>query len=179
MATKERVAIFLDGSNFYHYLRRLDLRDLLQFDYAKFSSYLARGRKVISAAYYIGKVREEPGNSQSRQLMAAQQRLVGKLTKMGWAIKYGHMLKHHNIYHEKGVDVQIAVDLLRGAYKNYYDIAILVSSDTDLIPAIRELQSEKKQLEYVGFSQQPSYGLIKHSDVLNILKREDLTQFLP
>src|SRR5947209_4137294 len=82
-------------------------------------------------------------------------------------------------YREKGVDVLIAVELLRGAYRDTYDTAILVSSDTDLIPAIQEIRQAGKHLEYVGFSHRPSYGLIKNSDIRTLLKREDVAQFLP
>lgn len=63
--------------------------------------------------------------------------------------------------------------------KNVYDTAILVSSDTDLIPAIQYLREEGKKLEYIGFSHQPSYGLIKYSDVRTLLKKEDIEQFQP
>lgn len=42
------------------------------------------------------------------------------------------------IYHEeKETDVNIAVHLLNEAYKNTYDKAIMVTTDTDLIPAIQ------------------------------------------
>jgi len=78
---------------------------------------------------------------------------------------------------EKGADVQIAVDLLIGAYENLYDTAILVSSDTDLIPALAKARSMKKKIEYIGFSHKPSYGLITHSDIRRLLTKEDIEQF--
>ncbi len=37
---------------------------------------------------------------------------------------------------EKGVDVSIAIDLIHMAYKNEYDVAIVVSQDWDFKPAI-------------------------------------------
>ncbi|OGY36636.1 MAG: hypothetical protein A3I08_01260 [Candidatus Andersenbacteria bacterium RIFCSPLOWO2_02_FULL_46_11] len=103
--------------------------------------------------------------------------MMAWLNQCGWKIEFGHMLRNMGIYHEKGVDVHMAADLLRGAYKNLYDTAILVSSDTDLIPAIQYLREEGKKLEYIGFSHQPSYGLIKYSDVRPLLKKEDLEPF--
>ena len=48
--------------------------------------------------------------------------------------------------------------------KIYYDTAILVSSDTDLIPALIKVREMKKKVEYIGFSHKPSYGLITHSE---------------
>jgi len=37
---------------------------------------------------------------------------------------------------EKGIDVRLAVDLVRLAYENAYDVGIVFSADTDLLPAI-------------------------------------------
>jgi len=55
-------------------------------------------------------------------------------------------------YREKGIDVKLATDLIVGAVDNQYDTALIVSSDTDLIPAIDWVRSRKKKIEYVGFS---------------------------
>lgn len=177
MNKSERVAILVDGSNMYHYLKGLGYEPKIQFEYRKFGEWLSGGRQIVSATYYIGKVRADQ-SAQSQRLRVNQQRLMSWLAQCGWDIEFGHMLKNKSVFHEKGVDVHIAADLLRGAYKNFYDTAILVSSDTDLIPAIRYMREEGKKLEYVGFNHQPSYGLIKYSDVRTLLKRVDIDQFL-
>lgn len=72
----------------------------------------------------------------------------------------------------------IAVDLLVGSYEDIYATAILVSSDTDLIPAIEKVRLKGKKIEYIGFSHKPSYGLIKNSDIRRLLTKEDLLPFL-
>jgi uncharacterized LabA/DUF88 family protein len=178
MSSKERILIIIDGNNFYHRLKELNLKNLLSFDYEKFVKFLVRGEKIIiSKNYYIGAIREESNNPKSKELMINQQKLISKLQKDGWIIKFGHMLKS-NGYREKGVDVQIAVDLLIGAYENLYDAVILVSSDTDLIPALIKVQEMKKRIEYIGFSHKPSYALIKHSDTRRLLTKEDIKEFL-
>src|SRR3989344_8418989 len=135
MNEEKRVFIIIDGNNFYHRLKELGLVNLLSFDYEKLTKFLIGRRFLVSKNYYIGAIREEPNNPKSKELMIGQQKLVGKLQKDNWVVKFGHMLKTDD-YHEKGVDVQIAVDLLIGAYEDLYDTAILVSSDTDLIPAL-------------------------------------------
>ena len=176
MNNNERVFIIIDGNNFYHRLKELKLTNLLSFDYEKFAQFLFGRRILASKNYYIGAIREERNNPKSRELMIGQQKLIGKLQKGNWVIKFGHMLKTDE-FHEKGVDVQIAVDILIGAYENLYDTAILVSSDTDLIPALAKARSMKKKIEYIGFSHKPSYGLITHSDIRRLLTKDDLQQF--
>jgi len=177
MNENERIFIIIDGNNFYHRLKELKFRHLLSFDYEKFVQFLLRKEKLlISKNYYIGAVREEPNNPKSKKLMIGQQKLTGKLQKGGWVVKFGQLLKDGS-YHEKGVDVQIAVDLLIGAYENLYDTAVLVSSDTDLIPALIKIREMKKKVEYIGFSHKPSYGLIARSDIRRLLTKEDIEQF--
>ncbi|QQG42411.1 MAG: NYN domain-containing protein [Candidatus Giovannonibacteria bacterium] len=177
MDEKERIFIIIDGNNFYHRLKELKLTNLLSFDYEKITRFLVGRRFLMSKNYYIGAIREEHNNPKSKELMTGQQKLTGILQRDGWIVKFGHMLKTDG-YHEKGVDVQIAVDLLIGAYENLYDTAILVSSDTDLIPALAKVRSMKKKVEYIGFSHKPSYGLITHSDIRRLLTKEDINQFL-
>ena len=82
-----------------------------------------------------------------------------------------------NVYKEKGTDVKISVDLIVGAVDNLYDTAILVSSDTDLIPAIRYIKYKKKKLEYVGFAHAPSLGIQKYANLSILLLPRDIERF--
>lgn len=173
-----RTFLLIDGNNFYHRLKELQIPALLNFDYEKFAQMLVGKRRLASKRYYIGAIREERNNPKSKTLMINQQRLVGILQKNNWEVHFGHMLKTDSVYHEKGVDILMAVDLLVGAYENLYDSALLVSSDTDLIPALQKVRSMGKKIEYIGFSHQPSYGLITHSDIRRLLTKEDLEPFL-
>lgn len=86
-------------------------------------------------------------------------------------------MKNDGVYHEKGVDVKIAVDLLVGAYENLYDTAVLISSDTDLIPAIEKIKQLGKVIEYIGFSHKPSHGLIRSATETRLLTKNDMKEF--
>ena len=176
----ERLFLIIDGSNFYHRMRELHLVHLLSFDYGEFAQFLRRKNHTIAeCCYYIGLVREDMHDEKSRTLMKNQQKLVSRLQKQGWKVKFGHMLKTNDIYLEKGVDVQIAVDVVAGAYEDHYDRVVLISSDTDLLPALEKVRAKGKKVTYIGFSHKPSHALIEHSDVRRLLTREDLEQFLP
>ena len=87
-------------------------------------------------------------------------------------------MENDGVYHEKGVDVKLAIDLLIGAYENLYDSAILISSDTDLIPAIKKVKFLKKEVEYIGFAHKPSFGLQKVVSLSRLLIKEDLENFV-
>ena len=150
MNEKERIFILIDGNNFYHRLKELKLNNLLSFHYEKLSDFLTGQRLLIFKHYYIGAIREEQGNPKSKELMRGQRKLTSILQRDGWIVKFGHMLKTDG-YHEKGVDVQIAVDLLIGAYENLYDTALIISGDEDFVLAIRKVQKLGKKVENIYF----------------------------
>lgn len=53
---------------------------------------------------------------------------------------------------EKGVDTRIVTDLFAGAINGTYDVALLVSNDSDFCPAIGTIQDRlDKQVVHVGF----------------------------
>lgn len=53
---------------------------------------------------------------------------------------------------EKGVDTFIATDMIRLAWEDAYDLAVLATSDRDLIPAVQFLTDQKgKRIIQVGF----------------------------
>jgi uncharacterized LabA/DUF88 family protein len=54
-------------------------------------------------------------------------------------------------FREKGIDIAIATDMFRLAWENAYDIAILVSSDSDFIHAVRFLNEKGKKVIHAGF----------------------------
>ena len=90
---------------------------------------------------------------------------------------------------EKGIDVKIATDLIVGAIDNKYDIAVVISSDADLVPAIDWVRNRTdKMVEYVGFSiideadegksTKPTLTLIAKTDIPRTLVASDLAQFI-
>ena len=132
---------------------------------------------IASKKYYIGAIREKRGNKKSKTLMRNQRVLTGRLKREGWELGFGHMLKT-DVYHEKGVDVLMAVDLIVGAYENLYDTAILVSSDTDLLPAMQKVRQLKKKIEYIGFGHRPSFAMQAHASISRLITTLDISSFL-
>lgn len=182
MAQTERVAVYIDGSNLYFKLRNqpLAIQNLNKFDYAGFAKWLARERKLASRRYYVGVVRAKPDNEKGQRLRQEQQRLFAHLESatQSFTIKRGYIIGHDGKYHEKGVDVQLAVDIVIGAYEDMYDTAVVVSSDTDLIPAIQQAKRLGKDVEYVGFAHQPTLALQKYVTSTRLIFKEDLEPFI-
>ena len=52
---------------------------------------------------------------------------------------------------EKGVDTFIATDMIRLAWENAYDVAVLATSDADLVPAVDFLNQKGWKILQAGF----------------------------
>jgi len=216
MIKKEKVCVFIDGANFYHLvIKKLNIQEI-NFNFNDFIKFLAGDRKVINRGkrFYVGTVREKVGDTRSREAMAKQTRFLTSLSLTNWEIKTSKLRKREEKIiidervtdykkilkkglkcivfertREKGIDVKIATDLIVGSVDNKYDTAIIISSDTDLIPALDWVRYRKlKRVEYVGFSiinqrykdekTQPSQGMITHSDIQRVLTITDLNPFI-
>lgn len=210
-----RVQIFIDGGNFHHLaLKPLGIQ-AIEFDFDAFAKFLADERDVsdMGKRYYIGTVREKEGDERSKRVMARQTQLFNMLKKTAWQIKTsklrerteriiidGRIADYQKIrskgiteivyptFREKGIDVKIATDLVAAALDDKYDAAILVSSDTDLVPMIDWIRFRfKKKIEYIGFSIpdksgngndiRPTKALIDRTDVQRVLIESDIRKF--
>lgn len=174
----EKVAIYIDGSNLYYKLKDLKIENTTEFNYRGLSEFLARGRQIISIRYYVGAVKVKNNSTKASIMRQEQQRLFSNLENQNIWIKRGYLMENNGKFHEKGVDVKIATDMLIGAYENYYDTAIIISSDTDLIPAIKHIKYRNKGIEYIGFSHAPSFGLQKNVNLTRLLIRDDIESFI-
>ncbi|MBI2086433.1 NYN domain-containing protein [Candidatus Daviesbacteria bacterium] len=69
------------------------------------------------------------------------------------------------------------MDILVATYENLCDHIILISSDTDLLPAIKKAKAKGKIIEYIGFSHQPSVAMVANCSKSRLLTKEDLIPF--
>ena len=75
---------------------------------------------------------------------------------------------------QKGVDVQLAVDLVSNAYLNNYDIAVLFSGDIDLYESIKLVKSLGKQVIIFSHQDLMAQGMITICDFYkDICRLED------
>lgn len=175
---KEKVVIYIDGSNTYNKLKKLGIpEEDKRFDFSAFVAHIVGERKLISKRYYVGIVRNHDHSEKSDKLVRKQQQFLETLRSTGFEVKPGRIMYDGGRIREKGVDVKLAIDLVIGAADNLYDTAIIVSSDTDFIPAIKYARYKKKNVEYVGFTGEPSLGMIKECNTQRLLSREDLVPF--
>ena len=174
---KKLCIVLIDGSNFYFKLKDLKLHKLLDFDFSGFIKHLSKDSEIAQATYYVGAVRTD-GTEKVQQMFNNQRRLFAHLRQHKFKYSLGYLLKSNNKFHEKGVDVNMAIDMLVATYEDLCDHIILVSSDTDLLPAIRKAKEKSKTVEYIGFSHQPSVAMVANCSKSRLLTKDDLLPFV-
>lgn len=174
---KKKVIILIDGSNFYFKLKDLKLHHLLNFNFSNLIKKLSNDKQIIKSVYYVGKIRTD-GTEKTQILFNNQRKLLSHLRTNNVQYSLGYLLKSDGAYHEKGVDVNIAVDLLVTTYEKQCDHIILISSDTDLLPAIKKAKEKGVTVEYIGFSHKPSLAMVANCSESTLLKKEDLLPFI-
>jgi len=67
--------------------------------------------------------------------------------------------------------------MVKLAYNNAYDTAILVSSDGDFVPAVQAVKEVGKNVENIGFETKFSYHLKRECDKFRKLSKKEIKTF--
>lgn len=173
MTNKERAMIFIDGSNLYHITKSLiPDKKPNDFDFRKFIERILEKRKLVRVYYYNCPL----DISRNFKAYVKQQKFFEKIKKIeNFNVVLCRMQKikidGKVIYQAKEDDIHLAVDMVKLAYNDAYDTAILVSSDGDFVPAVKSIQEKGKEVENIGFENKFSYHLEQVSDKFTKLKK--------
>ena len=148
----ERVMIFIDGSNLYHSLKNFFKRT--DIDIGKLCNRLLEKRRLIRIYYYNAKVglKEEPERYRNQQAFFAgvnaipySELRLGRLVYYNWP---------NTPPYEKGVDIQLATDMITHSFKGNYDVAVLVAGDNDYVGALQSVKDNGKHVEVALFGKE-------------------------
>ena len=144
---KNKVMIFIDGSNLYHVLIKNCGRSDLKF--LDFANKLTGPKRRLEKIYYYNVRQELQGKI---KIPEEQQKFLTSLHKISkLEVKLGIWKEQNGSIVEKGVDVMLATDLVLHAVKNNFDTAIIVSGDGDFFPAMETVKKEGKRVEVAAF----------------------------
>ena len=136
--------VFIDGSNLYHVLNQHFSRNDIKF--GKFAEKLSGDRNLVRTYYY--NIKQEQRGRASED----QEKFLSALYDIPYLeVKLGIVKQRGDAMVEKGVDMMIGVDILKNAYEDLYDTAILVSGDGDFYPALQAAKDQGKHVEIAAF----------------------------
>ena len=149
----DRVMIFIDGSNLYHSLKNFFNR--ADIDIGKFVNRLLDKRRLVRIYYYNAKVgyKEEPERYRDQQAFFAGVSAIPYCELRLGRLVYTSNWPNTPPY-EKGVDIQLATDMITHSYKNNYDTAILVAGDNDFVGALQAVKDNGKHAEVALFGKE-------------------------
>ena len=154
VTTSKTTYVYIDGFNLYYgALRKTKYKWL---DLEKFCQALLPNDNIASIKYFTAKVSglpRDPGEPIRQQLYLRAIQTSAKVS-----VVYGHFLTHQ-VYmpvsgsnptrwekvtktEEKGSDVNLATHLLYDGFKKLYDVAVIISNDSDLREPVRLVRKE-------------------------------------
>ncbi|MFI3328156.1 MAG: NYN domain-containing protein [Rikenellaceae bacterium] len=173
---KERVIVYVDGFNFYYGIKNKGWRQFYWIDIVSlFEQFLRPDQELIDVKYFSAKVWDlEKGKRQNALFQANKENPKFKLILGKYLKKQITCFNCNNVintYEEKESDVRIATQVVADAYQDNYDIAIIVSADSDMIPAI-ELAKEAKKRVFVYFPPNQSSSHLQTASSGNPIRME-------
>jgi|WetSurMetagenome_2_1015567.scaffolds.fasta_scaffold154617_1 hypothetical protein len=136
-----RIIAYIDGFNLYHAINDLRKPHLKWLDLWALCQSIARsGEQLIAVNYFSAYANWLPAGA------ARHRQYVNALRYHNVTCIMGHFKEKNRqcnncqamwkAHEEKETDVHIAVRLVADAYENKFDRAILITADSDLVPAI-------------------------------------------
>lgn len=143
-----RVAAYIDGFNLYFGLKDSGFKRHYWLDVQALARALLKpGQELVAVHYFTARIRDNGRNAADRK---RQGDYIEALQLSGTHIHEGHYLPKPRTckrcgstwtdYEEKETDVNIAVQLLADAFDDRYDVALVMSGDSDLTTPIRHVK---------------------------------------
>lgn len=149
----QRVNVYIDGFNLYFGIiskyrdsKWLDIKQLCE-------SITKSGQSLHEVKYFTSRISNNP-EKQKRQTTYLE-----ALSATGVRLIYGHYKDKQkecfncgniwNDHEEKMTDVNIATHMIFDAVNDLYDVAILISGDTDLVPPINAIKKHYQEKRIV------------------------------
>jgi uncharacterized LabA/DUF88 family protein len=177
-----RVSAYVDGFNLYHAIANLNDNRLKWLDLKALVQIFIDPKihQLVSVSYFSAFATWKQSAYGRHILYERALSTTGVKTVMGHfkekdksCPKCRHRWKGHE---EKETDVNIALSLLDDAYQDIYDIALIISQDSDLFPAIKLVRTRfpNKTIKIIT---PPN---MRHSKEMGaVVGRENLKSILP
>ncbi|WP_308389683.1 NYN domain-containing protein [Acidithiobacillus sp. AMEEHan] len=143
-----RVAAYIDGFNLYFGLKQARFKRYFWLDVAALARALLKpGQQLVATHYFSARICDNGRNAADQK---RQNDYLEALAVQGVQSQFGHYLEKKREcrachatwldYEEKMTDVNIAIQLMTDAFDNAFDVALVISGDSDLTTPIRRVR---------------------------------------
>lgn len=172
MSEMARVVAFIDGFNMYHSIDgKYNHLKWLNYN-ALANAFIAKSRERLAKVFYFSaysRWNEEKKNRHMEYVRALEftgvEAVLGKFKRVSKKCR-AVCKKTYTTFEEKETDVNIAIYLLKLAFQDRYDKALIFSGDSDLIPAVKAVReiAPHKHIQVVIPVERPAEDLKKCCD---------------
>jgi len=142
----DKVIAYIDGYNLYYGLRDQGWKRFYWLNLQKLAEQFLKPNQTLVETKYFTTIVKYPDDKRRRQ----QVFLEALQTLPNLSVFYGHFLSDpvtchqcghtYTTHHEKMTDVNISVELMKDAFQDRFDVAFLISADSDLVSPVRTVQ---------------------------------------
>jgi len=137
----KRIMVFLDAEYVVQKMKEAQRNKSMgrkSINWKNIITWIVNNRQLVRCYYYSA----EFSKSENEKTYQDQHDYLKKLNLSipYFEMKLGRLVKVNQGWVQKGLDVKIALDMFAKAVLNHYDIAALVSGDSDFIDVIREVK---------------------------------------
>jgi uncharacterized LabA/DUF88 family protein len=142
----ERIIVFVDGFNLYHALNEVPQYHKYKWlNLAKLSKcFVSQEDNIVDILYFTAYITWNPGKLARHKIYITALRTVGVKPVLGAFRRKDRTCqvchKQYKTFEEKQTDVNIAINLFQTAIADTWDTALIISGDSDLIPAINAVK---------------------------------------
>jgi hypothetical protein len=138
---KRRVMFYVDGFNLYFGMLEAGLSDLKWLNIMGLcSSFMSADQELVGVKYFTSNIKNDPPKEKrQRTFLSAIEHTGVRIIRGKYEdkdVECGDCGKIWQRSNEKMTDVNIATQLILDAIDDRYDLAILITGDSDIVPAI-------------------------------------------
>ena len=138
----DRSVVFLDGAHIEYLLK--EHFNGQRINYEGFVSKIAAGSSVVRTYYYhCPPYQSDQPTEEEREMLSGKKNFFDALSKFSrFQLRLGKLEKRDEkaggspVFVQKRVDIMLAIDMVRLAMTRQIQRAILVTGDSDLLPAV-------------------------------------------
>jgi uncharacterized LabA/DUF88 family protein len=115
-----------------------------RIDYLELSEEISRGyQRLRTYVYDALPYQANPPTSEQSQLLAGKQRFFGAIGRLpSFEIRFGRQRPRGIGFIQKGVDILLAIDMIRLSSKQQIQKAFLLGGDADYVPVVKASKDE-------------------------------------
>lgn len=154
---KKKVAVYVDGFNLYHGLANLSQPHLKWLNLKSLAEkFIDPQNETIEKVYYFSAV----ATFMDKDTILRHRTYIEALETIGIEFVEGNfkdkLLTYKNKHlefkwkkhEEKETDINISIYMVRDVIRNKFDKFILITNDTDIVPAVKMAKKENETLQF-------------------------------